>query len=685
MIEVVFDSETDGLLPELTKIHVISLCVIKDGVRGRTYAYEGDELDDAVGIIEEADVILGHNIIDFDLPAIEKLYPDFAPRGKVRDTLVLSRMVFADEKDRDFRRFRQGSIPGHLIGRHELAAWGYRLGRHKGDYAKEMRAEGKDPWKDWDAVRGVPYCIDDTELATDLWEKIKRTGWAEEAILLEHQVHELMFLQEQYGFPFNVLEAKNLETKVRIEFDRLTAESKQHFGMWFAPKKTYKGVPREEYGEDKSRQRWGEVRVPTKSLHFKDHTRRSDVVAGAPYCEIVSKDFNPNSRPMIIDRLTKIYDWEPAEFTENGSPTVDDEVLRGLAEHWPICDILAETFFHKKLLGMLADGANAWLKLVTPSGLIHAYCNVGGTRSGRASHVSPNIAQVPKVKIVDVKNKDGSFNKLILGLDGQPLPECFKDDGSLKKSIVLKGRSGRYGWECRNLFTVPSGWWMMGSDLKGLELRNFSHHLAEFDNGEYATLVLSGDPHAKNQQAAGLPTRDDAKTFLYATLYGAGDEKIGTIVCPPNTPTHTLKARGKELRAKFQQGIPAYRDVIRKITKQSRRGYLIGLDGRKLYVKSSHSALNLQLQSDGAIIAKRWNVIFHQLMAEAGYVMGWDGDYVPLCWVHDEIQCACRTREIAERASELAKRAALMAGEYFDYRIPIEADAKVGHTWAQTH
>lgn len=702
MREVIFDLETDGLLPEVSTIWCISLRVIEDGVESPSYSYRNnpatgeDDIDDAIGIIEEADVVIGHNILGYDLAVIDKLYDDYAPKpGQiVRDTQVMAQMCFANEKDKDFERFRRGMIEGKLIGRMGLEAWGQRLGHYKGSYSKDMKAAGRDPWKDFDFETGVPYCEDDVEVTSRLWRKILGMEWAHESVILEHQISELMNLQEQYGFWFNTVEAKKLEAHLRVTYDEMTVDAVGHFGNWMAPVKKYKGEPREHYGEDDSRSVWAEVTIEKRAT--RKVTPKEGPTAGvtchfsaeAPYCKVEMKEFNPNSRPQIIDRLKTIYGWEPVDFTEAGTPEVNDEVLRELAKHWPICETLAELFFYNKLLGQVANGDNSWLSHVDQWGFIHGRCNAGGTRSGRASHSSPNIAQVPKVKIVNVKDAEGGWNPVVL-VNGEPIADVFNSDGTSKKNVLLKGRPGDYGWECRNLFGAPTingvQWWMMGCDLKGVELRCFAHHLAEFDDGEYVKIVLDGDPHTINMNAAGLNSRDNAKTFLYATLYGAGDEKIGSIVCMPNTAIGIMKARGRELKAKFQEGLPAYRSLVKKIAREAKRGYLIGLDGRKLWVKSPHSALNLQLQSDGALLAKKWVVLFTQYMEQAGYVMGWNGDFVLCAWIHDEIQVACRTKEIAEHAKELSLKAAIEAGKYFNYRAPIEADAKIGRTWAETH
>lgn len=252
-----------------------------------------------------------------------------------------------------------------------------------------------------------------------------------------------------------------------------------------------------------------------------------------------------------------------------------------------------------------------------------------------------------------------------------------------KKKIILKGRRGKFGFECRSLFTAPPDWWLMGCDLAGIELRCLAARLAEFDDGEYIKEVLDGDPHSKNQIAFQLDSRDNAKTCLYAIMYGGGDLKVGSIVLPPSASASAMKARGKQLKANLQKGIPAFGKLIKKVGKQAQKGFLPGLDGRKLWVRSPHAALNLQLQSDAALISKLWVVFFYDMMHEAGYE--WGVDWGLCAWVHDEVQAACRTREIAEHAAEICKAAAAEAGLYFNYAAPVAADAKIGKNWAETH
>ena len=696
----VFDIETDGFLEHLTVIHCLCLQEIIAGVKGPIQTFTKENMHAGLAILNSSDTIVGHNVVSFDIPAIEKVYPDwYLPDSvTIRDTLVLARMQKSNIKDSDFGAFRAGLLEGKLIGLHKLDAWGQRLGLFKGDYQKIKTAEAKELGLEGDAIRQhvwgtcnpdmLSYCAQDISVTTLLWEKLVEMKWSEEAVRLEHRIHYIMALQEQFGFQFDVEAAQELAGNLTIEYNDLREEVVSHFGKWFAPKKRYKLAPRPQFGEDESRKSWGEITTYKKVRKARETVDGTVVICeyspDAPCCQIELKEFNPNSRPQIIDRLETIYDWEPVDFTEKGNPEVNDDVLRSLAPSIPICEDLAELFFLNKLLGMVANGDNAWLALVGTDSKIHGHVNVGGTITGRGAHSKPNTAQVPKVAAGDVIGKDGRFNKKIIDKKtGEPFAYCYDAEGKLKKKTIIYGRPGKYGFECRSLFTAPPDWWLMGSDLKGIELRCLAARLAEFDAGDYLKEVLEGDPHTRNQIAFELDSRDNAKTCLYAIMYGGGDLKIGSIVLPPSASADAMRARGKQLKGNLQRGIPAFGKLIKKIGKEAGRGYLIGLDGRKLWVRHKHAALNLQLQSDAALIAKLWVIFFFDMMGEAGYVYGEDWG---LCsWVHDEIQAACRTKEIAEHAALIARQASKEAGEYFNYAAPVDADSKIGRTWAETH
>lgn len=765
---LVFDIETDGLLPELTRVHIL---VIKDADTQQRWVFRHndreDNILDGIAMLNEAGMLIGHNIIGFDMMALWRVYgEDFHPDAIGRDTMVMARMLYADIKERDFRLWKRGQLDGGYIGSHELAAWGQRLEFPKGDYsdvkADEAKAKGitdkeelrKFVWGTWSREM-EDYAIQDVEVTHALWRRIEQQPWSEFATKLEHAVHDLMERVSRNGFPFDVEAAILLEEELRVVHAEKSEVAIKHFGQWWVPQKwlhlgkttTYvepasseqkkdmpKFRPRVEYGEDTTRLHWGEVMVPKKSMKFKE-VMKGDKEAGCPYTPVKIVEFNPNSRQQIVNRLQKIYGWEPQEFTDAGNAIVDDSVLRDLAKTTPICDDLAEIFYYKKRLGQLVDGKNGLIGKARERGdnKIHARTNVGGTVTNRASHSNPNIAQVPRVVFLKLKqwvteNVVPYFNKgdiqygvwngnifksdhliPLLGPNGKQIvgnpikhginckcKPCAEQrggyvvllDGTVDtKKTLMKGREGDHGWDFRNLFYVPTGWKLMGADQKGIELRALGHYMAEFDNGEYLKLVVESDPHDLHQSVMELDSRDTAKTVIYALIYGAQDYKLG-ITIDPSLAMYPVKAKalGAEMRRRLMTRIPAFGAIVKAVQRQAKRGYVDALDGRQLFVRAKHSALNTLLQGAAATVAKLWCVNFEQFCEDDGLVHGWDGDFAVLAWIHDELQIAVR-EEIAtmERCKQNIVEAAIEAGQRLNFRAPIDVDVKFGQRWSETH
>lgn len=265
-------------------------------------------------------------------------------------------------------------------------------------------------------------------------------------------------------------------------------------------------------------------------------------------------------------------------------------------------------------------------------------------------------------------------------------PACNMDD-------ILMGVDGGYGYESRSLFTAQPKWDLVGCDASGLELRCLSHYMAPFDGGEYANTVVNGDVHTLNQKAAGLKTRASAKTMIYAFLYGAGDLKLGTIIMEDCSEAgwseKKLRAAGKKLKMALLTNLPALGTLVNRVRAKGAGGKLIGLDGRTLYVRSAHAALNTLLQSAGAIICKQWMVKVHQNLRADGLTLG--TDFNQSAWVHDELQIECRPGLWADqqkgvhRVGEAAKRAIQETGPVFNFRCPLDGEYKVGRSWAMTH
>lgn len=715
---LLFDVETNGLLDQLDRIHV--LC-IREYETGRAWTFRHNKKEnniyEGVAMLLDCETLVGHNIYQFDLPAIEIVFPDFDPQALIRDTLVMTRHIFSDVKDKDYRLWERGLLPGGLIGLHTLDAWGFRVGLNKGDYSAVRKAEATelgitDPDELTHHVWGIwnqdmeEYCENDVAVTAKLWTKILSENYPEDPIRFEHEIHALACKMESNGFPFDIKRAEALADELRHEVEKLSAKAINHYGTWYAPdKKRVTGPlwegqtvtkdyprPRPQYGEDASRKIWAEITIPKRDFNPKslwkkkpksdEMTLQSTRFEGAPYCAVKLKEFNPGSRPMIIDRFTVVHDWEPNSFTDKGNPEVNDDVLTGLVGTIPMAKELAEIFYLNKRLGQVATGNAAWLKMVGPDGAIHGRTNTGGTISGRCAHSSPNLGQVPSVKSAPVLI-DGDYNSKILDANGEPFRYCFDADGELRNKVMLRGRIGNHGYDCRRLFYVPPGWKLVGCDLSGIELRCLANLAAPYDNGFLIRQILEGDIHTANQEAAGLETRDQAKTFIYATVYGAGEEKIGSIVEPLASPERQRQI-GKRLKTQFFRKMPGLAAAVKQIQRECRRGWIEGLDGRRLRVRAKHSALNLRLQSDGAVIAKEWALGSEDAFLSEGLKHGWDGDFAFLAFIHDELQVAVRD-EYVDFAKQALIDAALAAGEVFDFRMPVDAESKSGINWAETH
>lgn len=565
---------------------------------GEQWSYGPEDIDKGLEELYDADTIIGHNIVGFDLPALWKA-KRWAPRPGTRrvDTLIVARMLHPNIKNEDFKR---KDFPRKLIGSHSLKAWGLRLGEPKDEY------DGG--WAEWNPEMHS-YMEQDGRTNFKLLNFLKPWEYPRVPLDLEHRVAHVCNLMEEHGWTFDQQKAQELYVQLVKRRDSLEQSLVSKFGSWQEIDKVF--TPKRD----------------NKKLGY---------VKGVEVTKYKTVTFNPGSRRHIEKKLTEL-GWEPQEFTESGQAKLDEPILEKI--DIPEAKEIIEYLLVQKRLGQLADGDNGWLKVVKEDGRIHCRVNPGGTVTGRASHSNPNIAQVPAVKG--------------------------------KKGLVP------YGKECRELFTVPAGWRLVGADMAGLELRTFAHYLSFFDGGAYGEVVIGGDIHTHNQNAAGLPTRDMAKTFIYALLYGAGDAKIGSIV--GGSAKH-----GQRLKQRFFKGLPAYKKLKDRVDVACRKGYLTALDGRRLGIRSAHAALNTLLQGAGAILCKQWLADFYDEMEAAGYKHGYDGDYVIVGWIHDEIQVACRA-ELVEAIGETLVRCAKKAGEPFNFRIPLDSSYSSGYSWADTH
>jgi DNA polymerase I-like protein with 3'-5' exonuclease and polymerase domains len=214
---------------------------------------------------------------------------------------------------------------------------------------------------------------------------------------------------------------------------------------------------------------------------------------------------------------------------------------------------------------------------------------------------------------------------------------------------------------------------MVGADLSGIELRMLAHYLARFDKGRYSEILLTGDIHATNAERIGI-SRKLVKTVTYAFLYGAGNIKIGHSYDKQLSDDKARK-KGAEIRKAYIDAIPGLKELLEAVHKASERGYVRGLDNRRILVDSRHKSLNYLLQGSAAIIAKRWMVLAHERLPD---------DTHQLAFIHDELQYECPQMATAE-VGEILKVAAKEAGEYYKMRCPVDAESKIGMTWADVH
>lgn len=621
---IYFDLESDGLLDEITKIHTIGMSTAD--AAATTTGPQKDAIDHALGILSSADVIIGHNIIGYDIPAIQKLYPDWTPSGHIIDTLVLARLAYPHLQQVDFTRAPNG-LPRNLYGSNSLKAWGIRIGEHKGDYGDKQGA-----WDQWNEEMDT-YCRQDVEVTKKLTRHLVDCDISDKAAEMELHLQEIICQQERHGFLFDVPSAQKLAAALGERRDALLQQLQEAF-----PPKPEKLIG--PYGNQKARM----VRMLEQDGYQEMDWMFPDVRHQLEFLGIrfrweKEQPFNPNSEKQIIERLQEM-GWEPKEFTAKGQPKMDEPILEEVGQEFPEAAPLVEYSMVTKRLGQIAEGRHAWLKLVGDDMRMHGRCNTMGTITYRFTHSSPNMGQVPGVR-------------------------------------------APYGKECRSLFQVSPGYRLVGCDVSGLELRLLAHYMSRWDSGEYAKIILDGDIHTRNQETAGLSTRDQAKTFIYAFLYGAGDGKLGSIAHPDEKSDTKLRKSGKELRRRFMAKTPALARLSQAVrVKAAKNKKLEGLDGRTIIIRSAHSALNALIQSAGSIATKTATVRFRHLMEGAGYQM--PGDWCLVAHVHDEWQTEVR-EDIADETAKLAIRSIEEAGDILGLRCPITGEARIGRDWSETH
>lgn len=729
----VWDCETNGLLPHqvadgephVTKFH----CAwIKDRATGKKYGYRPHQWREFLAHLATFRVRIGHNVMGYDEDVLTFLFGEdwtaIRPADAiVLDTLVLVKMLYpADDLiGRDMKLFHQKRMPGNLLKRQSLEAWGYRVGVMKGDYSAVMKAKGLDPWAEFN-----DDMFDYNELDVDVNDAVlelcfRKLGWgflpegkqpefvwSEQSVWVEHRAHQICLDDEKFGFGFDYERAMRLKADLENLKAGLDAKLVETFGSWWQPV----GCNPETGVKATSTLRRKLTHLPDITVRrFSEKTGKelkpyvgppmSEIAEGNTYVPIKRVTFNPSSRAHLGNRLVTLFGWTPASYggKDGTQPVVDEGAIKSIPDDVLPADlrqVILDFFKVDKALGQLANGVQSWMHNYRPSThAIHGRTDALGTITHRAAHNKPNKAQVPAVSLDEEKDATGKV---------------------VKKTPIL-GIKGGFGWECRSLWGPRAPFrYQIGTDASGLELLCLGHYLSPLDGGVFSARVSDPDLdiHAANASITGL-TRAETKTVTYAFLYGSGPLLIGIAVGVTDEEVEALwnhksvgqwmrfmqklhgdswkepsklqraqYMKGKQIINAFLAGIDGL-EALRNGTKTAAetRGWVKGLDGRKLSTRKAHAALNTLLQSCGAIVCKYWLARLHDILEER--VGPKNVAWAQMAWVHDELQIAYLEEWMGPVIGEASKEAIRWAGEQLGFRATLKADYKMGFSWADCH
>ena len=611
MIIRVFDTESDGLRSSATKLW----CIATRDLDSRQERFFGpEEIEEGLRYLMEADIVVAHNYLGHDMPLITKLYPWFSPKA-YEDSLILSRLYNQDRN-----------------GGHSIEAWGKRLGKVKpvhedwSQYSDEMR------------VRCTEDTLINCMLLRVLIEEGKGSDW-HDAIRTEYDAQLLQNQIEDHGFLLDIPAAIKLADELESKLHDIEGEL-QEVLPWKVEAGTTYAAPFTKAGN---------LKVALEKYLLPEH---ATAVYG-PLSKVEFIPFNFNS-PIQVNDFLLSQGWKPNyhnykkakrggfELNPDGTYVISSPRLPKADEDQSCLDTIegaaGQLFLQWRVLthrlGLLRrtrkkDGKKGgWLNEVRDDGRVEAQAIPLGTNTGRYTH--KQIVNIPAVYAV-------------------------------------------YGEELRSLLTVPYGYVLSGTDALGLEARIAGHYTTPYDGGTFATLLLEGDVHSNNAAAFSLVagkeiTRTAAKAIYYMILYGATAPKVATQVGVP------LKV-GTIMLDAFWEANPALAECRMETIEYAKRyGYVMGLDGRRIMIRSPHSALNAKFQSGGAIVMK---YCFNHVLLNSRY-------WHPVCTMHDEAQ----VEVLPEHAHSLAlvwDLAGKLVTDKFSLNVPIEFETKVGNNYAETH
>ena len=577
-MDLVFDIETDDL--QATLVHCI---VAQDAETGKIFKFPPHKLEEGYRFLSTADRLIGHNIIGFDIPMVQKFGGVDLSKKEVIDTLVLSRL-FNPNRD----------------GGHSLESWGFRLGLAKIEF---------DDYKNY-SNEMLEYCVRDVTLNTLVYKNLRNEskGFSKGCIDLEQAVAKIIKQQEVNGFKFDMQSALVLLAELREKKQQIEDEVHNTFKPKWVDTKLVTPYIRTTDGK-----------LSKRGLSDDEYARCLNTSNYEPFMRQTLQDFNLGSRKQIGEYLID-FGWKPERFTPTGQPIVDEKTLSEVT-HIREAKLIADFLLIQKRIAQV----DSWVSAIKDDGRVHGFVIPNGAITGRMTHRNPNMAQVPSVH-------------------------------------------SPYGKECRSCWVVDEGNVLLGVDASGLELRMLAHYM---DDETYIKEILDGDIHTANQKAAKLKSRNQAKTFIYALMYGAGDEKLGKVV-EGNT------SDGRRAREYFFDNNPAFKSLRDRVTRAAGKKFLKGLDGRKLFIRNNHAALNTLLQGAGAIVMKKGLEILSNRLNLSSTPHKFVAN------IHDEWQIEvseCR----ANKVGQIAVESIIEAGKFYNLRCPLDGEYKVGRNWSETH
>lgn len=583
--------------------------------------------------IREGCKFIAHNGIGYDFPTLNRIIGTRITMSMIIDTMIMS-MLYSPS----------------IEGGHSLAAWAKRLGTQKTE------------WNDFSqySPEMEEYCMNDTRilwlLYVSLRDRMISVGFTNTGIEIETYSWQLIQKQQQNGFAFNIKEANVLYAKLRQIEDDLGREIEKYWPPQLRLLKSYAKAFKKD----------GSATA--------DYTRHRDQYVDVRLRQDGGYDaygyvhFNIGSPSQRVEKLTAL-GWTPFEDEWNiakkgpnkgkrTSPkvTVKGQLVPSLVKFVEDNDKEEIRLIARWLeINARANMINTWIEAYNEkTGCIHGRLWLANTL--RYRHSDPNTANITAVRVINVLDEFGK--------------KTYDENGN-EITRPLLGEEGVFTYEARDLWTVRSSdRVLIGVDAKGIQLRVLAHYL---NNADFIDAVLGGDPHSYNQHIGGFSTRAIAKTFIYAFLLGCGDAKAGQIIGGSTKD-------GKEVKLRFVNNFPGLQELLTSLDNQIQRSGRIKLcDGTPLLVTKPHTKLGYLLQGDESRIMKKANILIDKEIRRRKLDVLKVGD------IHDELQNDVLRLHSTEFADDVCPVAFRSSGEFFQYRLPIDCDSKIGLTWAETH